>query len=123
MPNLTVNWVKNSNNNESFDLLRLNLNAPYFLNKVGVYVIWYASPSGVNKVIRVGQGDIASRLREHRSNPEILRYSSYGQLKVTWALLNSQEDRNGVEAYLYDSYSPLIGERSPAAQPISVNLI
>lgn len=90
---------------------------------MGVYVIWYASPSGVNKVIRVGQGDIASRLREHRSNPEILRYSSYGQLKVTWTLLNSQEDRNGVEAYLYDSYSPLIGERSPAAQPISVDLI
>lgn len=122
MPDLTVNWVKNSNNNESFDLLRLNLNAPYFLNKVGVYVIWYASPSGVNKVIRVGQGDVASRLREHRSNPEILRYSSYGQLKVTWALVNAQY-RDGVEAFLYDSYSPLIGEKSPAAQPISVNLI
>lgn len=121
MPSLTINWVKNSSNNEWFDLLRLNLNAPYFLNKEGVYIIWYSSPSGA-KVIRVGQGDIGSRLIEHRSNPEILRYSSYGQLKVTWALVNSQY-RNGVEAFLYDSYSPLIGERSPAAQPISVNLI
>lgn len=42
MPNLTVNWVKNTNNNQWFDLLRLNLDAPYFQNREGVYMIWYA---------------------------------------------------------------------------------
>jgi len=121
MPSLDINWVKNSNNNQWFDLLRLNLDAPYFLNKEGVYIIWYASPSGA-KVIRVGQGQIGNRLREHRSNPEILKYSNYGQLKVTWALVDKQY-RDGVEAFLYDSYNPLVGERAPAAQTISVNLI
>lgn len=121
MQSLNVNWIKNSNNNEWFDLLRLNLNAPYFQNKEGVYIIWYVGAGGT-KVIRVGQGDIGLRLQEHKNNPEIIRYGTYGQLKVTWAIVDKQY-RDSVEAYLFDSYSPLIGERSPAAQPIAVNLI
>jgi hypothetical protein len=120
-PQLPVNWVKNSNNNQWFDLLRLNLNASYFNDKEGVYVIWYAGPAEA-KAIRVGQGNIGDRLREHRTNPEIIRYAHYGQLKVSWAIVPKQY-RDGVEAYLFDSYNPLIGDRSPTAQPISVNLI
>lgn len=120
-PQLQVNWVKNSNNNQWFDLLRLNLNASYFQNKEGVYVIWYVGPGGA-KVIRVGQGHIGLRLQEHKTNPEIVRYGTYGQLKVSWAIVDKQF-RDGVEAFLFDRYSPLIGERSPSAQPISVNLI
>lgn len=116
-----VYWVKNSNNNEWFDLLRLNLNAPYFLNKEGIYIIWYAGAGG-SKVIRVGQGQIGLRLQEHKNNPEITRYGAYGQLKATWAIIDKQY-RDGVEAFLFDSYSPLVGERSPTAQPIAVNLI
>jgi hypothetical protein len=119
MPDI-VNWVKNQNNGQWFDLLRLNLDAPYFQDKEGVYIIWYAGPS--SKVIKVGQGHIGARLKEHRSNPEIVRYSNYGQLKVTWALVEKW-DRHGVEAFLFDSYNPILGERSPAAQPIPVNLI
>lgn len=121
MPELTVEWVKNQNNNQWFDLLRLNLDSTYFQDKEGVYVIWYAGPTQA-KVIRVGQGVIGSRLREHRDNPEIVRYAHYGQLKVSWALVN-REYRDGVEAFLFDSYSPSVGERSPAVQSISVNLI
>lgn len=120
-PQLQVTWVKNSNNNQWFDLLRLNLNSSYFNDKEGVYIIWYAGPAAA-KVIRVGQGHIGDRLREHRTNPEITRYVQYGQLKATWAIVASQ-DRDGVEAFLYDNYSPLIGERSPTARLISVNLI
>lgn len=121
-PRYTLNWVKNSNNNQWFDLLRLNLEAQYFNNTEGVYVIWYAGPAEA-KVIKVGQGNIGDRLREHRTNPEIARYSHYGQLKVAWAIVPNQTTRDGVEAYLFESYNPLIGERSPSAQPISVNLI
>lgn len=119
-PQLPVTWIKNSNNNQWFDLLRLNLDAPYFNDKEGVYIIWYAGPAA--KVIRVGQGHIGDRLREHRENPEITRYAQYGQLKVAWAIVPRQY-RDGAEAFLYDNYNPLIGERSPTARPISVNLI
>lgn len=123
-----LHWVKNEQNNEWFDFLRLNLEAPYFNGKRGVYIIWYTSSiSGTSKVIRVGQGDIGDRLREHRNNPDITKYSSLGQLKVTWALVNNinffEGDLNGVEAYLSAIYEPLIGERFPFAQKISVNPI
>jgi len=32
-----VHWVKNTENNQWYDLLRLNLDAPYFAGKSGVY--------------------------------------------------------------------------------------
>lgn len=123
-----LHWVKNERNSEWFDFLRLNLDSPYFINKRGVYVIWYTSPLvGSSKVIRLGQGDIGDRLREHRSNPDIVEYSKLGQLKVTWALIDNlnffEGDLNGAEAYLADFYAPLIGERFPFVQGISVNPI
>lgn len=117
-----VIWVKNSQNNDWFDFLRLNLDASYFLGKRGVYVIWYASP-GQAKVVRLGQGNISERLKEHRSNPDVTKYSYYGQLKVSWAILNEYE-LSGVEKYLSRVYSPLIGDRySDNIQEIQVNLI
>ena len=59
-----VVWVKNSSNGQYYDLLRLNLSAPYFTGRRGVYVIWYITPTG-GKAIYVGQGNIAERLAEH----------------------------------------------------------
>jgi hypothetical protein len=123
-----LHWIKNGQNNEWFDFLRLNLNAPYFNDKRGAYAIWYTSSiSGTSKVIRLGQGDIGDRLREHRNNPDITRYSSLGQLKVTWALVDNinffEADLDGVEAYLSDLYQPLIGDRFPFVQQITVNPI
>ena len=117
-----VIWIKNTQNNDWFDFLRLNLDAHYFLSKRGVYVIWYTSP-GLAKVVKVGQGNIAERLKEYRSNPEITKYASYGQLKVSWILLNEFE-LSGVEKYLARAYSPLVGDRYPDnTQEILVNLI
>lgn len=119
---MQVTWIKNTQNNDWFDFLRLNLDAPYFLNKKGVYVIWYTSP-GTAKVIRLGQGFISERLKEHRSNPDITNYASYGQIKVAWILLNDTY-LSGVEKYLARVYSPLIGERFPdEVSEIQVNLI
>ena len=117
-----VTWIKNTQNNDWFDFLRLNLEAPYFINKRGIYVIWYTSP-GSAKVVRLGQGNISERLKEHRLNPDITRYASYGQLKVSWIVLNENE-LSGVEKYLARVYSPLIGDRYPdSVTEIQVNLI
>ncbi len=121
-----VKWVKNTQNNEWFDFLRLNLSAPYFDNKVGAYVIWYISPSSA-KAIRVGSGNISERLKEHRDNQEITKYSSLGQLKVSWIVADNtqlrQDELEGVEAYLARVYSPLVGERFPKVIEIQINLI
>ena len=83
----------------------------------GVYVIWYRGEPG--RVVRVGQGDVAARLREHRQDQDILAYRHQGLL-VTWARVRP-EHRGGVERYLANSYPPLTGGRFPNAQPIEVN--
>lgn len=115
---LPVVWVKNPNNGEYFDLLRLNLGGPYFQEAKGVYIIWYASPSGA-RVIRVGQGNIGERLKVHLANPQIIQYSKYGSLKVSWVVISPLLfDR--VEVFLYDYYRPVVGERAPVAVPLPV---
>lgn len=121
-----VTWIKNNQNNDWFDLLRLNLDAPYFYGKRGVYVIWYTSPAAA-KVIRVGSGNIAERLKAHRANNEIIRYSAYGQLKVAWIIVDNvtvfEKEILGIEAYLAKAYSPLVGDNFPNALLVPVNLI
>jgi len=119
---MQVTWIKNSQNNQWFDLLRLNLSSPYFTSRKGVYIIWYANPQTA-KVIYVGSGVIGERLTEHRANPEILKYSQYGQLKVSWVLLENETTMREVEAFLANSYNPIIGERYPGINPTQVNLI
>jgi hypothetical protein len=115
---LSVHWVKNANG-AYLDLLRANLNAPYFATpKLGVYVIWYTSPSKAT-VIQVGQGNIKDKLDLLRTNPQITQYSSRGQLKVSWVIIDpSNFDR--VEVFLYDYYKPLVGERIQGVEPLRV---
>lgn len=123
---MNVNWVRNTQNNEWFDFLKLSLDSPYFTNKEGVYVIWYTSPSTA-KVVRLGSGNIAERLREHRSNQDILKYSAFGQMKVSWIVTDNnpvkESDLVGIEAFLASAYSPLIGDRYPNVIHTIVNLI
>ena len=84
----------------------------------GVYLIWYVGER--NSMVYVGQGDVSDRLAKHRKDPEILAYAKKGELKTTWASVQ-ESDRDGVEAYLADRYSPLVGDSHPNADPIPVN--
>lgn len=87
----------------------------------GVYVIWHGTRGNAVKpaVVRVGQGDIASRLTEHRNNMKILAYRSNG-LYVTWAEVPPRY-LDGVERYLADTWRPLVGDAFPDVTPIAVN--
>lgn len=82
----------------------------------GVYVIWNQSWT-----IRLGQGDVASRLLEHRENHLITRHAAQGELWVTWAPVSALL-QDGVERYLAERLQPKEGERFPAAAAIPVNL-
>lgn len=121
-----VKWVKNNQNGEWFDFLRLNLDAVYFTGKTGVYAIWYTSPSSA-KVIRIGSGNISERLKDHRTNQEIIKYSSLGSLKVSWIIADSNpllpSDIQGAELFLANKYNPLIGDRSLSVAEVPVSLI
>lgn len=84
----------------------------------GVYVIW--KPGGPSKVVRLGQGDIAARIAAHRNDQKITRHGP--GLLVTWAAVAARS-LDGVERYLAEQYSPLVGEAFPDVPAIAVNLI
>lgn len=115
MTDLTVKWRTCGDDNHWCNFLRLNLES---VTGAGIYIIWHG---GMNPhVVRVGQGDVAKRLAEHRENPEITGYQSRGDLFVTWAALDVLY-RDGVERYLAERYDPHVGDRFPDALPLSVN--
>jgi len=97
------------------DLRRLDLSV---IRSIGVYIIWHGGPNP--RIVRVGQGDIAQRLFEHRGNSQILRYAQEGDLFVTWAEIGDQAQRDGVETYLAQQYSPLLGDNYPQVPPLAV---
>ena len=84
-----------------------------------VVLVWRAgNPS---QVVYVGQGDVAARVQQHRSNRTITGYARSGTLYVTWAAV-PQSQRDGVERFLADRLGPLVGDAYPTAAPVAVNL-
>jgi hypothetical protein len=96
-----------------------NLNLDSIGETVGIYIIWHEGKPG--KVVRVGQGKIKNRLSAHRNDREIVAYNKKGTLRVTWAAVSSQKDRDGAERYLAETWKPLVGEAFPDVDSIAVN--
>ncbi len=112
---LRLSWIKCDGGNNWCDFELVDLTD---VTAKGVYIIWHqGDPS---RVVRIGQGDIAFRLGEHRSDRQMLAYMSKGKLRVTWAAVSAAQ-RDGVEAYLSDVLPPLVGDVFPDAEPIVVN--
>lgn len=88
------------------------------ISTTGVYMIWHSGDPA--QVVRVGQGDIADRLAAHRDDPKILHYNKFGELFVTWASARA-EQLDGIERYLAETWSPLVGDVFPDVEPIAVN--
>lgn len=111
---LQVSWVKcQSGDWCNFNSVKLN-----DVNTKGAYIIWHAGNPG--RVVRVGQGDIAARIAAHRNDPKITQHAKNGTLYVTWASVSAQ-NLDGVERYLADTWSPLVGDAFPDSAPIAVN--
>jgi hypothetical protein len=111
----TINWVKCGNGAnwcpfETVDLSNVKV--------MGVYIIWHEGNPG--RVVRLGQGDIATRIAAHRNDAAVTTYRASGILRVTWASVPAAQ-RDGVERYLANTWNPLIGDAFPFATPIAVN--
>src|SRR6516162_10827114 len=91
---------------------------PSVIDTVGVYVIWHEG--NLSRVGRVGHGEIRERLHYHQEDPEVLAYSRFGTLRVTWAAVQSDQ-MEGVERYLVEHWKPLVEDRPPKVVPIAVN--
>jgi len=112
-----LNWTK-CQGDVWCKLYTVNLSHQHFNDKQGVYIIWHGGTSP--KVVYIGQGDIKSRITEHRLNPQIKRFENLG-LYVTWAIV-SEQNRDGVEAYLASRWSPIVDDTHTQAAHIEVNL-
>ena len=112
---LTVAWVT-SDQGSWCNFERVDLSG---VDVFGVYVIWHEGNPG--RIIRIGQGDIASRLSAHRSDLSICQFRNRGTLRVTWAAVPADQV-DGVERFLLGHLSPLVGDAFPDAPPIAVNL-
>jgi hypothetical protein len=111
---LNVQWLKS----KADTWLELNTFNIETCTSSGVYIIWHkGNPS---QVVYVGQGNpIAPRLTSHRSDRRIQKYADK-TLLVTWATV-SVAQQDGVERYLADQWSPLVGDAHPDVSPIAVN--
>ncbi len=111
---MKVQWIK-CTGDEWCSLTRLDLDT---VSEHGVYVIWHGGKAP--HVVYVGQGDVADRITDHREDPKITRHAQKGSLYVTWASV-SVAQRDGIERYLADRYSPLEGVKHPDVKPLTVN--
>jgi hypothetical protein len=111
----TVEWIKcgDGANWCPFDSVDLS-----GVKATGVYIIWHEGNPG--RTVRVGQGGIAQRIREHRNDQKITKYRSSGTLRVTWAAV-AVAQLDGVERYLADWLKPLVGDAYPDVAPVQVN--
>lgn len=112
---LTLKWVTCGKDNHWCSLNSLNFET---VTENGVYIIWHGGNPG--RVVYVGQGDVRKRLGAHQNDARIQAYKKNGTLRVTWASVPAAQ-RDGVERYLADRWSPLVGDAHPDAQGLAVN--
>jgi hypothetical protein len=72
------------------------------------------------RVLRVGQGEIVTRIYAHRCNWG--HFYRDRDLRVTWARVPDQMLRNRIERSLAVGCRPRMGTRFPRVVPLVVNL-
>lgn len=116
---MILSWVTQYRDGGPIELFGVDL---AFLYCYGVYVIY--SPATLKEgpqILRVGQGDIAGRLRAHRTDPRMNANSPHRKMYVAYAEV-AVTAVNGVERYLVDQYRPPVADPLAEAAPVPVNL-
>lgn len=97
-------------------------------NKAGVYIISTKQTDDTFIVKYVGKAsDLKSRADQHWSeneeNKELKHHIAQGYYtKFSYAQVGVEEDRSGIELYLYNLYNPKYNKNSPSAKKeIEVN--
>jgi len=122
MAKMKLNW---SGFYSSYTETNVKNNVP---EKEGIYLLWVKLKNGKWKCFYVGQADnLKTRLLEHLSDKEKNECIKTNVSKYTcgyeFALVSKQADRDGIEKYLYEYYSPECNKISPPdVDPIEVNL-
>ncbi len=110
---LQLNWSK-SIDGKWLNLSHLDLT---HIHTTGVYVIWHGGATP--RIVRIGHGNVASRLTAHKLNHQIMRYMTEGPVMVTWAEVADETKRVGVAHYLTQQFGPLVKDRTPEVAPVA----
>lgn len=96
--------------------------------KTGIYLLWVKLKNGNWRCFYIGQADnVKTRLLQHLSDSEKNECIKTNVTNYTcgfeFAFVGRQADRDGIEKYLYNYYSPECNNISPpGVDPIEVNL-
>ncbi|MDW6026063.1 hypothetical protein SAZ10_30320 [Mesorhizobium sp. BAC0120] len=116
---LQLNWISRDTTGQLLRLYDVNLST---IDVHGVYVIYRSGTVSTSPTaIRVGQGDVADRLQEHRGNSTIKAHAKIGNVYVAFASV-APLLIDGVERFLVDRYRPLIGDVIPKVLPVPASL-
>lgn len=99
----------------------------YVPTGAGVYLLWVKLKNGKWRCYYVGQAqNLEQRLLSHLSSAESNKCVKNNVSKYIsgfeYAKVGRQSDRDGIEKFLYDHYSPECNEVDPGGTPIPVNL-
>jgi len=112
---IALDWITCGGDDHWCSLERVALDN---LDVVGIYLIWH---EGVpSRVVKIGRGNIADRLAELKTDPEILGYRSKGMLRVTWAPAPPPQ-LEGIVRYLIEKWRPPVLTLYAETEPIEVN--
>lgn len=120
MTSTNVSWITRDIKGELLRFFDVDLSS---IRTDGVYVIYQpGSALTPPRTIYVGQGVVADRLGQHRTNQTMKALDTRTpRLYVAFAAV-SVMNRDGVEAWLADRLQPMLGDAHPTAMPVAVNL-
>lgn len=109
---------------DAYDETVVKQNVP---TDAGVYLLWVKQKDGKWRCFYVGQAsDLEQRLLDHLSaeepNKSLKTHVADNVCGFEYATVSRQSDRDGIEKYLYDHFSPECNEVDPGGDPITVNL-
>lgn len=111
----------------SFYVLNNDNIREYVPTSAGVYLFWVKLKNDKWHCFYVGQtNDLETRFIQHLSSSEQNECLKTNISKYIcgfeYAKVSKQDDRNGIEKFLYDHYSPECNESDPGGIPIEVNI-
>jgi excinuclease UvrABC nuclease subunit len=98
-------------------------------DKAGVYVISTLQKEDDEYEVKyVGKAtNLRERAGQHWSDSEgnenLRKHIKQGfPMKFSYAEVSREQDRDGIEAYLYSAYSPILNDQTPQSKPIVADL-
>lgn len=106
---MLVKWGK-CTGSEWCNLFKLNTAHEYFVEREGIFVIWYTTDEGEISTLFVGAGNLSKEINEIKTDKAILAFESYNVI-VSWAEFSKSKFTAAVSS-LTKELSPVIENKT-----------